>query len=126
MFDPGDGGETARASDQYINATAMCKATGKLWGNYWQNQQTQEFVEALSGSIGIPIHLLSEGITTGPNDRRGTWVHRRIAIGVVEQFKDCPTVGQTFDATSLYLLSADSCLERSNPSRDGNHCLEVK
>lgn len=69
-----------RRADGYFNATAMCKANGKFWGNYRQNQNTGEFLAELSGSIGIPIDSLVQPIMTGPNDERGTWVHRRVAI----------------------------------------------
>jgi hypothetical protein len=67
-------------SDGYWNATAMCRATGKLWADYWRNQSTQEFTAELSGSMGIPIDQLIQSIVTGPNEQRGTWVHRRVAI----------------------------------------------
>jgi hypothetical protein len=66
-----------RRSDRYLNATAACKANGKEWSNYWQNQTTQEFVTALVDSLGIPRESLieSRGGRTG-----GTWVHPRLAI----------------------------------------------
>ena len=31
----------------YINATALCKAKGKLFADYKRNKQTQEYLEAL-------------------------------------------------------------------------------
>jgi hypothetical protein len=69
-----------RIADGYISATAMCKATGKEWSNYRQNQATAEFLEALASSLGIPRDLIVQVVTTGPNDQRGTWVHPRVAI----------------------------------------------
>ncbi len=48
----------ARSSDGYINATQMCKAGGKLFGHYKENNQTKAYLQALSMSIGIPIDLL--------------------------------------------------------------------
>lgn len=71
-----------RLIDGYVNATAMCKAGGKLWKNYRQNDRTQEYVAALTASLGLagnpadPIHT----ITTGPNEQRGTWIHPRLAV----------------------------------------------
>lgn len=65
--------------ERYINATQMCKAVGKLWGNYWQNDTTQQFVNALSLNIGIPINTLVVGRRGNPETGGGTWVHRKVA-----------------------------------------------
>lgn len=65
----------ARQSDQYVNATAMCKAAGKEWSNYWKNQQTQDFVDALSSHLLIRSCDLTQSIKG-----YGTWVHRRVAL----------------------------------------------
>lgn len=73
-----------RVADGYINATAMCKAAQKLFGHYRENKQTTEFLEELSGSIGIPIDLLAQSIVTGPNDLRGTWVHPHVAVHLAQ------------------------------------------
>jgi hypothetical protein len=69
-----------RASDGYINATAMYQAAGKQWKHYHENQTTREFFVALAGSVGIPTDLLTSTIMTGPNEQRGSWVHPRVAI----------------------------------------------
>ena len=37
-----------RATDGYINATAMCKAAGRPWNRYWDTGPTQRFIQALS------------------------------------------------------------------------------
>ncbi len=71
-----------RAVDGFINATAMCKSAGKEWSNYRQNAQTEAFVTALEGSLGIPRDLLIQSISTGANDQRGTWVHPQLAISL--------------------------------------------
>jgi len=73
-----------RKGDGYINATAMCAAAGKLWGHYQANAQTKAFLEALAGSIGIPIDLIVQPILTGPNDMRGTWVHPQVAVHLAQ------------------------------------------
>lgn len=69
-----------RSSDGYVCATAMCKAGGKQWFNYRPSIRTQEYMAALSGSLGIPMDLLVRTITTGPNHLRGTWIHPRLAV----------------------------------------------
>lgn len=69
-----------RAADGYVNATAMCKANGKHLPHYRANDRTAQYLQALSGSVGIPTDLLMQTICAGPNDLRGTWVHPRLAV----------------------------------------------
>ncbi len=71
-----------RAIDGYVNATAMCKAVGKLFADYSRLKNTQEFLEELSGSMGIPITELVQSVTGGSNDLKGTWVHPDVAINL--------------------------------------------
>jgi hypothetical protein len=73
-----------RINDGYINATAMCKASGKLLADYTRLQTTKEFLAELSGSMGIPIDLLVRTVVTGPNELRGTWVHPQVAIHLAQ------------------------------------------
>lgn len=73
-----------RLNDGYINATAMCKAAGRLFGHYNENDRTEEFKAALSRSIGIPIDQLVQTISTGGNDLRGSWVHPQMAIHLAQ------------------------------------------
>lgn len=95
-----------RQKDGYINATAACKANGKQFNDYSRLNSTQEFLEELSRSIGIPIDLkvrstgnpvdpktghteitdtpLVLSITTGRNEFRGTWVHPQVAINLAQ------------------------------------------
>mgnify|MGYP006309677533 CR=1 FL=1 len=69
----------ARPEDQYINATAMCKATGKRWAKYYENDSTHEFLDALAVQLRCPK---SDLITTviGKGKPQGTWVHRLVAM----------------------------------------------
>lgn len=73
-----------RVRDGYVNATAMCKAGGKLFGHYRENRQTKDFLAALSRSIGIPIDQLVATSSTGANEARGTWVHPQVAINLAQ------------------------------------------
>ena len=72
-----------RPRDGYINATAMCKAAGKLFGHYRETNRTQAFLEVLSLDIGIPISNLVQ-VIRGRGDKitQGTWVHPRVAINL--------------------------------------------
>lgn len=69
-----------RAEDGYINATALCKAAGKLWENYAENRQTKDFLNELEADTGIPISELIQSVEGGDPTLQGTWVHPRVAI----------------------------------------------
>jgi hypothetical protein len=69
-----------RRADGYVNATAMCQAAGRRWRDYSINLRSAEYIKALEGSAGIPADLLAQTVLNGRNDRRGTWVHPRLAV----------------------------------------------
>jgi len=69
-------------ADGYWNASAMCRANGKTWSHYRENDTTEEFMEALSRSLGIPRDVLVQTQMAGPNEVRGTWVHQRVAVNL--------------------------------------------
>lgn len=71
-----------RRSDGCVNATAMAKAAGRQLCHYLANRRSGEYLSALERSIGIPIGLLMQTLTTGPNEERGTWVHPRLAVDI--------------------------------------------
>lgn len=71
-----------RASDGYINATAMCQAAGKLFGGYRRTAETQAFLEELARSMQIRIDPLIVTIMDGQNEERGTWVHPHVAVSL--------------------------------------------
>ena len=73
----------ARKEDGYVNATMMCKAGGKLFGHYRETKQNLEFLDELKRSIGIPIDLIHVQ-NKGVNDKRGTWVHRKVALHLAQ------------------------------------------
>ena len=69
-----------RDSDGYADATAMCQANGKLWGNYRQLDRTTEYIAALADATGLQPAQLVITTSTGPNHLRGTWIHPRLAV----------------------------------------------
>lgn len=73
-----------RPADGYINATAMCQAADKLWGNYRQLTSTQAFLDELASDIGIPISELVISIKGGDPRLQGTWVHPQLAIHLAQ------------------------------------------
>lgn len=71
-----------RAVDGYINATALCQASGKRFSHYLENKGARDFLVELTGSTGIPADQLIQIINVGPNQARGTWVHPQVAINL--------------------------------------------
>lgn len=73
-----------RATDGYINATAMCKAAGRKIAKYSENDSTQEFLAALSADVRIPTSELMQTIKGGEPHLQGTWVHPQVAIHLAQ------------------------------------------
>jgi len=67
-----------RSIDGYVNATAMCKANGRQWNDYWRTERATEYLEALSVETGIPVSNLCQSTKGGAN--QGTWVHPRVSV----------------------------------------------
>lgn len=66
-----------RAKDGYINATAMCRAAGRRWNDFYSNLETGQYMAALSAKTGILVKELFQSVT-GP--KGGTWVHPQLAV----------------------------------------------
>jgi hypothetical protein len=73
-----------RAKDGYINATAMCKAAGKLWADYRRLKATGEYLDALSSDMGIPITELIQSVSGGVPELQGTWIHPQVATHLAQ------------------------------------------
>lgn len=71
-----------RASDGYINASALCKAANKLWADYKRNARTQRFLEVLAADMGIPISEIIQEVKGGEPTAQGTWVHPKVATNL--------------------------------------------
>ena len=69
-----------RAKDGYVNATAMCKAAGKMIGHWSQNAGNQKVLASLASRIGIPISELVTVNMGGAPDVKGTWVYPKVAL----------------------------------------------
>lgn len=75
-----------RIKDGYINITKLTNAHRMKTGqrrepSEWTGSiRVQETVAHLSGSTGIPVDLLIFTVTTGVNDRRGTYIHPSLAV----------------------------------------------
>ena len=73
-----------RASDGYINATAMCKAAGKQFNEYTSRTSTKEFLDELSPETGIPVSGLIQVLKGGTPELQGSWVHPQVAIHLAQ------------------------------------------
>jgi hypothetical protein len=73
-----------RVRDGYINATAMCKAAGKLWTDYRRLKSTGEYLDALSADMGIPITELIQSVAGGNPQLQGTWAHPQVATHLAQ------------------------------------------
>ena len=71
-----------RASDGYINATALCKAGNKEWAGYKRNDRTIRFLNALCADMQICMSELIQEVRGGNPLDQGTWVHPKVAINL--------------------------------------------
>jgi len=71
-----------RAYDGYINATALCQASGKKLNDYLRNKTTQEFLTELESDTGIPVTELVQIIQGGMPQLQGTWVHPQVSVNL--------------------------------------------
>ena len=72
------------SDDGYVNATAMCRATGKKFYDYARLKTTQKYLEALSSVAGIPATDLARSVQGGDPKFQGTWVHPKVAIHLAQ------------------------------------------
>ena len=74
-----------RATDGYINASAMCDAAGKRFRDYRNLKTTNAYLQALSSKAGISAFELIQSIRGGRYpDLRGIWVHPQVAIHLAQ------------------------------------------
>ena len=64
-----------------VNATQMCRAAGKLFGNYRRLDSTEDFLQELSSNIHICIFEL---VKCKPGHNGGTWVDWRVALHLAQ------------------------------------------
>ena len=73
-----------RATDGYVNATAMCQAAGKQMKHYLENKSTTAFLNELQSVVGIPTTDLVQIIQGGDPQLQGTWVHPDVAVHLAQ------------------------------------------
>lgn len=68
-----------RSEDGYINATALCAAANKTSSDYFKEDATRQFLDALSIKTKIPRQTLVQEV--GPKlNTSSVWVHPKVAI----------------------------------------------
>jgi hypothetical protein len=67
-----------RLSDGYINATLIAQSSGKLFSDWFRNQSTAEYIEALGQDLDLLPADLVQTNRTGSGSRF-SWVHPRVA-----------------------------------------------
>ena len=73
-----------RAIDGYIDATAMCKAAGRAFADYYRNKSTKEYLAELQADMGIPMSELVQRLRGGHPELQGTWVHPFVATDLAQ------------------------------------------
>lgn len=73
-----------RTSDGYLDATAMCKACGKMPFDWQRLQSTTEYLEALRIATGIPVTQLVVATNEIGHKMQGTWIHPRAAMRLAQ------------------------------------------
>jgi hypothetical protein len=73
-----------RKNDGYINASALCNASGKSFNQYRELQTTKKFLEALEKSNGIKKEQLIQTHLGTSASERGIWVHPQVAIALAQ------------------------------------------
>lgn len=73
-----------RRADGYLNASALCKAAGKLWADYRRLDGSERYLTELEAVMGIPITELVQVRQGGRPDEQGTWVHPNVAVHLAQ------------------------------------------
>ena len=68
-----------RTTDNYVNATAMCKANGKRWSDYRESDRAERYLQALESVTEISVNGLID-TKIGGSSGGGTYVHPQVAI----------------------------------------------
>lgn len=80
-----NGRNIRQREDGYICLTDMAIANGKLIADWYRLKSTEEYLQELEGSMGIPIdQFVQINESAGANESRGTWGHRRVAVRVAQ------------------------------------------
>jgi hypothetical protein len=60
--------------------TAAAKHYGKRMDNFFANEETHEYADALEAITGIPVDALVQAQRGGAPGQSGTWAHPKLAV----------------------------------------------
>lgn len=75
---------TCRLPDGYFNATQLCSAGGKSFGDWYANKSSNKFLDELSIDINIDKTSLILFEDTNNSKTKTTWVHPRVIINIAQ------------------------------------------
>lgn len=75
----------SRTSDNFINATQLCKAGGKMFKNWYRLPNTRGLITELNSQTGSYMSQpVVDIITDGPVKLRGSWIHPDLAVQLAQ------------------------------------------
>jgi cell division protein FtsB len=76
---------TSRSEDNFINATQLCQAGGKLFSDWFRLNNSKQLINEAVSDMGIPISQLID-IKKGNSGEffQGTWIHPDLAIQLAQ------------------------------------------
>lgn len=78
--------------DGYFNMTKAAKHFGKRMDNFFANEETRAYADALEAITGIPGNALIQAQRGGAPGNAGTWAHPQ-AGRVLRPLAGCPVRG---------------------------------
>lgn len=74
--------KSSSGATMIIDATAMCRAYGKLFADYRRLENTEEFLMELAADLNMVIPILVQSAVGGRHS--GTWVHPEVAVDLAQ------------------------------------------
>lgn len=69
-----------RAVDGYLSATDMCKAVEKSFSDYRRSKASEEVVQSIISTTGIPASGLIQSVSESVSEFNGVWVQPQIGM----------------------------------------------
>ncbi len=114
-----------REEDGFVNVTNLCKAAKKQFSDWNELDETDEFLEVLSSSIGLPPNELIKYKTSSSNEKE-IWTHPQVAINIAQWISpsfDVKVSSWVFEAMmtgKVYVTNTKSYkeLQKENKKKD--------
>ena len=114
--------------DGFINATALCKAGGKRFGNWNQLESTKELIQVLESETGITKQTLID-VNKGNSCKfaQGSWIHPKLTIHLAQWISSKFAIQVSYWIDEWKNLSCENeqryikSLENIEPDEDQSH-----